>query len=302
MATYIAYDDLVLNKTPLAYWRLTDAQAMPMPDATGNGHDMTTLGGGAFSTIPMFSYAPQSHGLRADNNLNPSITNEAGIYTAIDTSQAFTVIAWMHPDPSSIASDMYAMHTTFSDGGQHYMRWGNFGNDLYWVDDTYTAISRPQSGQANMVVVMSDATDDHLWINGNFAYSAARTASGWPGLANFTLGHSDNQEPIDFAWVAIYDRLLTNDELTEMYNRRLFQGQISGTLTLDGSPTADATVRSFRRSDGQINGEATSAGDGTYDLTVLDNVECDLIAIPPAGVAARPLAHGPIIPLPYTQT
>ncbi len=96
--------------------------------------------------------------------------------------------------------------------------------------------------------------------------------------------------------VAFFNTILSLDDIKTIDTQRRFLGKISGTVTVDGTGSP-STVRAFTRVDGDPSGEVTAASDGSYELWVTDPAELDVLATPPAGVAARPLAHGPIVPI-----
>lgn len=169
-----------------------------------------------------------------------------------------------------------------------------------WMEFTLngTAISfgGPGSiGQVWAIVFDSAAGEYRIYKSGYLAYTVAGVAADAPptitvidnpyGGAGPGIGHG-----------MVFEQALSVSDLDTIEKQRRFTGRINGTATVDGQGSP-VTIRALPRNSNKIAGETVAAADGTYELWVAEPAEMDIIAIPPAGVAARPIAHGPITPL-----
>lgn len=147
----------------------------------------------------------------------------------------------------------------------------------------------------NLVTLIFDevTTNMDIWINKSF-WKTAET--GVTATTYGSINLFENRVAMAAGHVAFFPKALTFEEIATIYNQRQFLGKISGTATVDGAGSP-ATIRSFTRTGAYLAGETTAASDGTYELWTVEPAEQDILALPPAGVAARPIAHGPILPI-----
>lgn len=296
MSTYISYDDLVLSTPDVeGYWRLDEVGPL-FPDRTGKAEALDLAGASAQSAA-LFGYSQARY--IGDWSESTSLPLNAQALARINAAQQLSIVLWMVRRPGPGTSAERAMFAIFAGSPLPARLIANADANTY---TTYLGNSAFSGGLLEGVPMMFAVTldgSDRRWI---VNLGQVMTGSGaWANLERVNFLNSSPTAGLGVGHLSIYSRALTAAELQEQYVRRLFQGRIAGTVKLDDEPTAGAIVRSHRRSDGHVAGMATSEADGSYELTVTDNVQMDLLAIPPDGSGARPLAHGPILPEPIEQ-
>lgn len=299
----MAYGDEVLNGNPAAYWKLDETSGTTAVDETGN-HD------GAYNGSPSLDQPPLIQSGRAvvfDGTDDYVSTNWDGILGANDR----TVAAWIQ--------------TTYTGEEQVIVEWG-FGDTshLFGVqinnNSNHGAIGAFKAsvwggrivgstdltdGSPHFVVAVMDGVTDvqniKLYVDG-----AEESISGGNSLTIDTLagtsvsvGRSETgandwffNGVIDEA--VVYDRALTAQEISDLYDTGSVFYRVAGTAKLDGS-VGEVNIRALNFATNEVVGETTSAAaDGTYELSGIEGNGELLIVAEKDGY--RPRAHGPVVP------
>ena len=220
--------DVVLADQPVAFWRLGDAGGPTAVDATGHGYDGTYIGG-----VKPDPAAPSDDGA--------ALFDGKGGYVTVPNPPAlnpkqFTIEAWFKGSVNATNStqavlkmgNYFIAYTPIYSSSAFMLAFGYF--DYY--GRTYLASATPaMGGWTHVVATLDGSNTGRLYLNGDCAPATPKsvclsTASGLP-LRSRALGNSNEGTwKGDIDEVAVYDKVLTQDQIQAHYAQAGFTGAI----------------------------------------------------------------------------
>ncbi len=224
----VTHAEINLANGLVAHWKMDEGSGISVTDATGNGSDGEVVGpvnwveghfGGAF------------------NFNGDGIISYVGVATPSSKipvgNDSYTISAWMKSDGAG--------------GTQGIIGWGNYGNDnqvtafrldnsvcdgrngldLYWWGDDLVSCADPinlYDGNWHQVLTTYDGSTKKLYVDGSLIgeMTPLNAVHSTPDTSNFAIGLTatafDEYFNGSLDDVRVYDRALSEQEITALYN------------------------------------------------------------------------------------
>jgi eukaryotic-like serine/threonine-protein kinase len=213
-----AYDDLVLAKKPVGYWRFDERSGTSAADSSGNGNSVTHNSGVTSGASGQVERSVDYRG-----NGGASIVNRAPVL-----SSAFSFEAWVSIDSlmNGNAFDLVAERSGWNAVGlmvQPVNGRVTFGASMYNDNNSYffAPTTYPLGGWYHLVFTYSASDGGKFFVNGTHVYSLKVTGNNTLQTA-LTFGGTDG--PWGPTWmdgrldeVAIYNSVLSPDDVVAHY-------------------------------------------------------------------------------------
>ena len=223
----------IVSNGLVGHWRLDETSGTTVADSSGNGHDGTIIGSltlGDPGVIGTSITMPDSAGdyIRLANDAQ------------IKPSEPLSISVWFKGDGGTVANQKLFQTENYADGGNRGGAVLEIDNDTVSIGygDTlgsggsnrrvkYVSYVLPADKWVHIVGVIRGQTDmdiyvDGVDIGGSYAGSASATGPVYTGAAGGKIGGQLAGGAIDGSVddVRLYDRALTPEEVTEIYNVR----------------------------------------------------------------------------------
>jgi hypothetical protein len=236
VATASAYNDVVVQSSPAAYWPLDDpAGSSTAADVTGNGHDASLFGGVTPGSPPLIttgtSFSIDGTGYLAPQNSGALLTSPVSFElwaepTAVGSYQ--TIMS----DEGDNGSNGYGFRLRAE--GSYWFVMGGAG----YGEAASSAPGVAQNGQVAYLVGTFDGSTLNLYVNGVLAGTIASTRtpnSNLPlNIGRFPDGQEYFSGSIDE--VAVYNHVLSPAEVLNHYC--VGSGNTTGICTPPTHPTS----------------------------------------------------------------
>lgn len=248
----MAYEDVVLADSPVAYWRLDD-----LTDASGGGLDLTATG--TVSDVPSLLISDPDDGAK---RLKSNVSNDGLVHAhaAILQPDLVTVEAWFKTDGDGalgaieqhIAGKSNCYTLGIKDNAKARFEMWVHGAGFH---DAEAADALSPSTVYHLVGTY-DGADVRLYVNGELAATTAQAGVGAESVSNFAIGADVGVQ--NGCWgevdeVAVYDEALSEARIAAHYAAGVGSADSTPPVaTVTGGPSevdvdqATTTVFEFR--------------------------------------------------------